>query len=121
MGMGPPGSMSRRDDLDMVAAHVEKWRGHNLAVPELPDLGLGHGDEVLRLDHVVGHARAGHQLDVTLDAVRSGQDGYSRLVRIRHGSLLARFSPPSPTIIVVHARPAETGRYNPVPEIRSTK
>src|SRR2546421_9679520 len=83
--MEPPrGSMSRRDDLDMVAAHVEKGRGHHLAVSELPDLGLRHRDEVLRLDHVIGHARAGHQLDVTLDAVRSGQDGYSRLVRIRH-------------------------------------
>src|SRR5438552_4555442 len=86
IAMGPPpGSMSRRDDLDVVTAHVEKGRGHHLAVPELPDFGLGHGDEVLCLDHVVGHARAGHQLDVTLDAVRSGQDGYSRLVRIRHG------------------------------------
>src|SRR6266853_4702347 len=79
-----PGSMSRRDDLDVVAAHVEKGRGHHLAVPELPDFGLRHRDEVLRLDHVVGHARAGHQLDVTLDAVRSGQDGNLGLVGIRH-------------------------------------
>src|SRR6266568_4385990 len=80
----PPESMPRCDDLDMVAAHVEKGRAHDLAVPELPDFGIGHGDEVLRLDHVVGHPRAGHQLDVTLDAIRSGQDGYFRLVRIRH-------------------------------------
>src|SRR6267143_1357984 len=80
----PPESMSRRDDLDMVAAHVEKGRLHDLAVPELPDFGLGHRDEVLGLDHVVGHARAGHQLDVTLDAVRSGQDGNLGLVGIRH-------------------------------------
>src|SRR5216683_2887704 len=34
-------------------------------------------------------------------------------------SLLARSAPPSPTIIVVHARPAETGRYNPAPETRA--
>src|SRR5882672_10407539 len=31
-------------------------------------------------------------------------------------SLLARSARPSPTIIVVHARPAETGRYNPAPD-----
>src|SRR5712691_4372796 len=80
----PPGSMSRRDDLDMVAAHVEKGHGHELAVPELPDLGLGDRDEVPRLDHVVGHPRPGHQLDVTLDAIRSGQDGDLGLVGIRH-------------------------------------
>src|SRR6266581_1500401 len=80
-----PESMSRRHDLDVVPAHVEKGRGHDLAVPELPDFGLGHSDEVLRLDQVVGHPRAGHQLDVTLDAVRSGQDRYLRLVRIGHG------------------------------------
>src|SRR5438046_7801721 len=80
----PPGSVSRRDDLDVVAAHVEKGRGHHLAVPELPDFGLGDGDEVLRFDHVVGHARARHQLDVTLDSVRPGQDGYLSLVGVRH-------------------------------------
>src|SRR6266513_2593630 len=80
----PPGSMSRRDDLDVVSAHVEKGSGNHFAVRELPDFGLGPGDEVLRLDHVACHPRAGHKLDVTLDAVRSGQDGYFRLVRIRH-------------------------------------
>src|SRR5437879_10145463 len=97
VAMGPPpGSMSRRDDLDVVAVHVEKGRGHHLAVSELPDFGLGHGDEVLCLDHVVGHARAGHQLDVTLDAVRSGQDGYSRLVGIRHGLAPRSISSPLP-------------------------
>src|SRR5437870_355959 len=84
IAMGSPESMSRRDDLDMVAAHVEKGRLHDLAVPELPDFGLGHRDEVFRLDHVVGYPRAGHQLDVTLDAVRSGQDGNLGLVGIRH-------------------------------------
>src|SRR6266705_5831687 len=110
----PRGSMSRRNDLDVVAAHVEKGSGHHFAVPELPDFGLGHGDEVLRFDHVVGHPRAGHQLDVTLDAIRSGQDGYFRLVRIRHG-VAPRWVCPDPTcpVILMHARPAETGRYNP--------
>src|SRR5712691_3972290 len=77
-------SMSGRDDLDMVAAHVEEGRAHELAVAALPDLRVGHRDEVLGLDHEVGHPRAGHELDITLDAIGSGQDGHFRLVRIRH-------------------------------------
>src|SRR6266480_3141138 len=36
-------------------------------------------------------------------------------------SLLARSAPPSPAIIVVHARHAETGRYNPAPEARANE
>src|SRR5713226_3597069 len=78
-------SMSGRDDLDMVAAHVEEGRAHDLAVPDLPHLRVGHRDKVLRLDHVVGHPGAGHQVDVSLDAIGSGQYVHFRLVRIRYG------------------------------------
>src|SRR5258706_378996 len=115
-------SMSRRDDLDMMAAHVDKGRVHDLAVAAvLPDFGLGHRDEVLRLDHVVGHPRAGHQLDVALDAIRSGQDGDLGLVGIRHSLAPGWKGRAASTTIVVHARPAEAGRYNPAPETRAVK
>src|SRR5512139_1318331 len=77
-------SVLRDDDLHVLAAHVEEGRVHDLAIPELPDLGVGHGDEVLRLDHEVGHPRAGHQLDAPLDAVVLGEDGDLGFVGIRH-------------------------------------
>src|SRR6267378_3648872 len=76
--------MTRGDDLNVLATDVQEGRAQDLAVADLPDFGVGHRDEVLRLDHVVGHARAGRELDVALDAVGSGQDGHFCLVRT-HG------------------------------------
>src|SRR5262245_965651 len=78
-------SVAGRDDLDVLSAHVEKRRAHDLAVAELPDLRVGDGDELLGLDQVVGDARAGRELDVALPSVGSGQDRHPRLVRIWHG------------------------------------
>src|SRR5256885_14595025 len=60
IAMGPPPeSMSRRDDLDVVAVHLEKRRGHYLAIPELPDFCPRYCGVSLLLHPVVGHARAG--------------------------------------------------------------
>src|SRR5258705_385878 len=121
-GLAARESVSRRDDLNMMAAHVDKGRVDDLAVAAvLPDLGLGHRDEVLRLHHVVGHPRAGHQLDVALDAILSGQDGDLGLVGIRHSLAPGWKGRAASMGIVVHARPAETGRYNPAPETRAVK
>src|SRR5688572_25731339 len=81
------GLVSRQDDLDVVAADVDERRRQYLAPADLqlPDLGMGDGDEIPRLRHEVGDARAGQQVDMALDAVARGEDGDSGL-RIVHGS-----------------------------------
>src|SRR5262245_46707278 len=69
-------SMPGQDDLDVVAAHVDERRGQHLtpADLELPDLGVGHRDEVARLRHEVRDPRPRHEIDEALDAVARGQD-----------------------------------------------
>ena len=75
-----PGS----DHLDVLAADIEKGRGDDLAAAQLqfPDFGIRDGDELLRLGHVVRHPRTGDQVDVALDAVRTGEYRHSGAGRV---------------------------------------
>src|SRR5712692_6918255 len=82
---GGAGSMSRDNDLDMMAAYVEKRRVHDMPARDLPDLRVGDGDEFFRLDQVIGYPCTQRQFDVPLDPVGSGQDGHFGLVLASHG------------------------------------
>src|SRR5262245_3303482 len=82
------------DDDHVVAAHVEKPGHHDSPALEVPDFSLGHGEEALGLDHIVGKTGARHQLDFTLDAVKARQDHYTLAVSvICHGLLSSRITP----------------------------
>src|SRR5512135_721076 len=83
------GSAFRYDELYMLAADVEERTGGDLPAVQFPDFGLRQGDETLRIDHVIGHPGAGRKRDVTLDAIRAGEDGDQLLAFVfSHGSPL---------------------------------
>jgi hypothetical protein len=75
---GYPAPASWRDDLNMIAVHVDERGGENLtASAPIRRLRIRQRHKVLGLDNVIRQARPA-EVQCTLDAIGSREDGYLR-------------------------------------------